>query len=366
MVGRLPHQERYRALDAIRFILASWVAIAHIGPFPLLVNSIESGRLIHLIDRGLKTVVWGTPAVMAFFVISGFCIHMPFRDRDDIPLLRFYARRYLRVTLPMFVALGFLYVLKPGSELWGRHSLFWQGTLWSLLIEEIYYAVYPLTRRVLKRFGWTPVLSVAFAASIVTASCVPKALDWNDLGPLLTAVALYPVWLLGCRLSERAPSLGEQRMSRGEIWRWRFAAWAAMWVAELLNFHLHVARVHTMVFVGAFAALWISKEIIYSGHTDPPRWLQRAGEWSYSLYLIHPAVLSVYEIVMPGGFTKHPRGGWLQMMAMAFIASYVFFFLVENPSHTLAKKISLWPQREPIPVDPGGRSVEGIWSGQAD
>jgi peptidoglycan/LPS O-acetylase OafA/YrhL len=132
--------------------------------------------------------------------------------------------------------------------------VFWQSTLWSLLIEEIYYAVYPLMRRVLKRFGRTPVLSVAFAASIVTARCFPKALSWNDIGPLSTAVVLYPVWLLGCKLSERAPSLGAQRMSRGEIWRWRFAAWAAMWVSELLNLHLHVTRVHTMVFVGAFAA----------------------------------------------------------------------------------------------------------------
>jgi len=38
------------------------------------------------------------------------------------------------------------------------------STLWSLLIEEIYYAGYPPLRRPLRRFGWTPVLSVAFAA----------------------------------------------------------------------------------------------------------------------------------------------------------------------------------------------------------
>jgi hypothetical protein len=120
-------------------------------------------------------------------------------------------------------------------------------------------------------------------------------------------VVLYPVWLLGCKLSERAPSLGAQRMSRGEIWRWRFTAWAAMWVSELLNFHLHVTRVHSMVFAGAFAALWIRKEIIHLRYAEPPRWLQGAGAWSYSLYLIHPAVFTAYAIMVPGGFTGHRR-----------------------------------------------------------
>lgn len=365
MSGSLAKQERYSALDALRFILATWVAIGHLGPFPWFTNPNESGRLIHLMDRGLNTVVWGMPAVMAFFVISGFCIHMPFRDRDHVPLLRFYGRRYLRVTVPMFIALGILYALVPTRPLWGAHSVFWESTLWSLLIEEIYYAVYPLMRRVLKRFGWTPVLSVSFVASIVTASCFPKALDWNDLGPLLTAVVLYPVWLLGCKLSERAPSLGAQRMSRAQIWRWRLAAWVVMWIAELMNFHLHVSQVHTMVFLGAFAALWIRQEITYSRHTDPPRWLASAGAWSYSLYLIHPAVFTVYAMVLPGGFSEHPRGGWLQTMAMTFVASYAFYLLVERPSHLLARRIRLWPSRTPSLVETDEPSAERIQPGQA-
>jgi peptidoglycan/LPS O-acetylase OafA/YrhL len=364
MPGSLAKQERYSALDALRFVLATWVAIGHLGPFPWFINASQTGGLIHIVDRALNTIVWGMPAVMAFFVISGFCIHMPFRDRDDVPLVRFYARRYLRVTVPMLVALGILYLLVPARPLWGAHSVFWESTLWSLLIEEIYYAVYPLLRRALKRFGWTPVLSISFVISIVTASCFPKALDWGDLGPLLTAVVLYPVWLLGARLSERAPSLGAQRMSRAEIWRWRLAVWSVMWVVELMHFHLHVSQVHTMVFFGAFAALWIRKEITYARHVDPPRWLTNAGAWSYSLYLMHPAVFTVYWLVLPGGFTEHPRLGWLQTMAMTFVASYVFYLLVERPSHRLARKIPLWPGHGHSPVDADQQSAERIQPGQ--
>lgn len=363
MSGSLAKQERYNALDALRFFLATWVAIGHLGPFPWFINANQAGGLIHLIDRGLNTIVWGMPAVMAFFVISGFCIHMPFRDRDDVPLLRFYGRRYLRVTVPMLVALGILYALVPGRPLWGAHSVFWESTLWSLLIEEIYYAVYPLMRRTLNRFGWTPVLVVSFVISIATASCFPKAPDWGDLGPLLTAVVLYPVWLLGAKLSERAPSLGAQRMRRAEIWRWRLGTWGVMWIAELLNFHLHVSQVHTMVFFGAFSALWISKEIAYSHHVEPPRWLASAGAWSYSLYLIHPAVFTVYWLVLPNGFTEHPRGGWLQIMAMTFVASYVFYLLVERPSHLLARRIRLWPLQARASVETEAQPAERIQPG---
>ncbi|QGZ54032.1 acyltransferase family protein [Paraburkholderia acidiphila] len=365
MSGDLPNQPRYYALDALRFILASWVAIGHLGPFPFFAGMQDSSRAIHLIDRGINTIVWGMPAVITFFVISGFCVHIPFRDRRKLPLLRFYTRRYLRVTVPMLIALGVIYTMLPNQPLWGRHSVFWDSTLWSLLIEEIYYAVYPLVLQVRRRVGWTPVLCVAFAASIVTASRFPKALSWNDLGPLWTAVVLYPVWLLGCCLAERAASLGERHVSRAGIWRWRFAAWSVMWLAELANFHLHLSQVHTMMFVGIFAAWWLSHEISYSRHTDPPRFLRRAGEWSYSLYLIHPAVLAFYESIEPDRFANHPRLGWLAIMTTVFVASYAFYLVVERPSHALARRIPLRARDATALANPDEAQAERVQIGPA-
>jgi peptidoglycan/LPS O-acetylase OafA/YrhL len=366
MSGDRSGQPRYYALDALRFILASWVAIGHLGPFPLLAGLRDSSRIAHLIDRGLNTVVWGMPAVIAFFVISGFCVHIPFRDGSKLPVLRFYARRYLRVTVPMLIALATFSIMLPHPTLWGKQSVFWYGTLWSLLIEEIYYAVYPLLLVVQRRAGWAPVLWVAFIASIATAACFPKALDWNEIGPLWTAIVLYPVWLLGCRLAERASSVRERHVSRGGIWCWRLAAWCAMWVAEMANFHLHISQVRTMVFVGVVAAWWLSREIAYSRHTDPPRFLRHAGEWSYSLYLIHPCVFAVfYVIVVPGGFTDHPRSGWLLTLATVFIVAYVFYLLVERPSHALARRIPLRPRRETLPTAANEAHPEHIQAGPA-
>jgi len=73
----------YPILDALRFVLALWVAVGHYGMIPLF-GDVDTGTgLWHLFKRGWNTTVFGTPAVIVFFVISGFCIHLPFRRNRE-------------------------------------------------------------------------------------------------------------------------------------------------------------------------------------------------------------------------------------------------------------------------------------------
>lgn len=65
-------------LNALRFVLAFWVAVGHFEMLPLFGDPNTGTGLWHLFKRGWSTVVFGTPAVIVFFVISGFCIHLPF------------------------------------------------------------------------------------------------------------------------------------------------------------------------------------------------------------------------------------------------------------------------------------------------
>src|SRR5580658_5352825 len=134
----LKPRNRYFALDALRFVLAFWVVIGHFRTFPLFGSETHQTGVVRWLARGFDTVVWGPPAVMAFFVISGFCIHYPNRSPGAFPVLMFYGRRYTRILVPVGVALLLMRMLFGAVDVWGASSILWKGTLWSLLCEEIY------------------------------------------------------------------------------------------------------------------------------------------------------------------------------------------------------------------------------------
>ena len=75
--------DRYPVLDALRFVLVFWVAVGHYGMFPLFAAVNESVKFGHFLVHAWNTIVSGTPAVLCFFVISGFCIHLPYRGEGS-------------------------------------------------------------------------------------------------------------------------------------------------------------------------------------------------------------------------------------------------------------------------------------------
>jgi hypothetical protein len=65
-----------RGLDRIRFVLAFWVAFGHFGLVGLPENALRQGKQIYL-RLLIGNVVSAPAAVIAFFVLSGLCIHYP-------------------------------------------------------------------------------------------------------------------------------------------------------------------------------------------------------------------------------------------------------------------------------------------------
>ena len=96
---------RYPILDALRFVLALWVAVGHYGAFPLFAGVDTATRFGRFVTHAWQSVVFGTPAVIVFFVISGFCIHLPFRGDKKLAVGRYYLRRYTRILIPVAGAL---------------------------------------------------------------------------------------------------------------------------------------------------------------------------------------------------------------------------------------------------------------------
>lgn len=337
-------------LDALRFVLAFWVAVGHYQMIPLFGDATTGVGLWHLFKRGWNTVVFGTPAVIVFFVISGFCIHLPFRGNARIDVWRYYLRRYTRILIPVAAALVVYRSMGQHLTLWGEHSILWESPLWSLACEEIYYALYPLLRWLRNIIGWKALLPISFCVSVPIAAQHPHAGNWHEFGPFGTAFMLLPVWLLGCLLAEQGDSLAELKPGIA-IWMWRFLAWLGCWASEMLHFKLHISYTQTMVWFGVLAYFWVRKEIAY-GKTHPPnRYLVGAGAWSYSLYLMH----------VPGGeflgWLHLPSVGrlpeWFLVMTSSLTFSYFFYLLVEHPSHGLARKIKVKVVRQETRVQEG-------------
>lgn len=158
----------YPAFDWLRFILASVVALGHVG---LISHSEITGNL----------------AVQVFFSLSGWLIGGILMKTGLAQLPRFFFNRATRIWIPYFFAVGALYSLSalrdPVTARWLQFLFFdatfthnWfslrpnaaealahmplKGTgngFWSISVEEQFYLVAPLII-VFMRFGRSPVL----------------------------------------------------------------------------------------------------------------------------------------------------------------------------------------------------------------
>ena len=330
----------YAILDALRFVLALWVVMGHFGLPPFFAGADETNYLVRLLSHAYSSTVYGITAVMCFFVISGFCIHLPFRAGETLPVPRFYARRYIRIGIPVLAGVAIFRIAGNHQPLFGSNSMWWSSVLWSLLCEEIYYGFYPLMLWCRRKLGWKWLFAPIFLCSAAMTLTHVHRTTWGDFGPWQTAVILYPVWILGCLLAEQSKDLKPVK-SPAEIWRWRFLVWVCAWICEMLNFKAGVYFPQTMVMFGFIAFLWLRKELSFQveriemGITT--RILAAAGAWSYSLYLMHVPARDIFQRVKLPNFG--PLVNWALSTVFIMAFSYIFYLIVERPSHRFARKV---------------------------
>ena len=322
---------RVRGLDSIRFVLACIVAIGHIGAFPLL-EGIDASARIGWLVRGLYgAAINGPAAVIVFFVISGFCIHYQYRNGESLRLLRYYPRRYLRILVPLAGGIGVAHLV--GITL----PLFDESILWSIVCEEIYYLIYPLLLPMGRRYGWGSLLTISWVLAIAVAWTNPTAGKYPSYGWQLNWLLGLPCWLLGCKLAERSDSLSLP-VSATAIWSCRLVVWFTSGALVGLCFHSPVGYPHTLNYFAILSYFWLQQEIRYFRHVNPPPFLEWGGKWSYSLYLLHvPGNVLYNHLTVPNlGFILN----WSFRFAWTLGCSYVFYLLIEKPSHSFARWVS--------------------------
>lgn len=95
----------YPILDALRFVLALWIAVGHYQILPIFAGIDTAASFGRFVTHAWQSVVFGTPAVIVFFVISGFCIHLPFLGDKTLDVGRYFLHRYTRILIPVAGAL---------------------------------------------------------------------------------------------------------------------------------------------------------------------------------------------------------------------------------------------------------------------
>jgi peptidoglycan/LPS O-acetylase OafA/YrhL len=345
--------DRVGGLDSLRFVCAMWVFFGH-GAAPPLVDAFSKDSRSGLIIRGLYNNLWNGPAaVIVFFVVSGFCIHYPFAETLKRPhLLEFYSRRFLRLLIPVAVAI-------PLSQALGvKLSLFQESVLWSLVAELIYYIIYPALRAV--RLGcrsWTPIILGAYWISYAVVLTNPTAVDYTVYGLALCWLLGLPSWLLGCALAESVRRGSDLPPLRGSIWLWRIGILSAAWVCSALRFHSPIGYPWTLNLFGLLVFAWLRREIAFRRTCPPAPWLEWAGLWSYSIYLMHPVAWSLYGRFFPP--VHNPLLHWACLCCSVLAICYGFYLLVERPGHTIAR----WASRRlrwTLPVEIESKSTDPL------
>lgn len=266
-----------------------------------------------------KYAFTGIPAVFAFFVISGFCIHTPFVNAR-LPVAAFLLARLVRIGIPTLTAFSIARMLGilPYNFVDGF-------ILWSVVCELWYYALYPLFLVVSRRIGWWPMI----VASIVAAYAMMLSIGSDQYGnihvygPWLNWIAGLPAWLLGAALAQ---SLGSNRPKLSNVWLWRgvVACTASALYWATLN---SAAGAYLTMNIFAFLVVgWMLAEI---QNARGRNWLDWVGRWSFSMYLFHIIAANMLESI----------GNTALIVAGALALCYLFFLLVEKPAHGASRYV---------------------------
>lgn len=311
-----------------------------------------------MVDRLYGWSVNGQAAVIGFFIISGLCIHYPNVHKKTFNVISFYCGRVLRLGLPLAVAL--LVVRSTGYDKpqWWLYAI----PVWTLFCEAIYYIIYPLVLRCVRR-GWLPALLVvsiiiSFAMILLQASHREMYFHEGDGGLFFWKVALlaFPCWLSGLLIAEkfaRATPDWHAGLTRKSIWTWRIAAiLLSVPTFPLYRLGLYLGKIKdpilgmpfasqtTLLLYGVFAYFWIKREVAYcntqGGAVSPL--FENFGKASYSLYLVHICVIWNIERFLVGPAFPGHLLNWLLMVIGVHLATFLFYFLVEKPSHKAAQK----------------------------
>lgn len=369
--------DRLRLLDALRGLAALYVVFGHARY--LLHEGLKEGYHLHPDAYGLwgKITVhalgifgWGHEAVILFFVLSGFSIHLRYARENaglgsaaQLNLPRYLWRRGKRLYPPLLLALGLTWGLDSlaaawhwaihpslqsaphdpktllgnlifAMDNWGSTPFSCFGTdtpLWSLRYEAAFYLLYPVLWLINRRHPWIT-CGVALVPALVFALCPDLAATAPGL--LRNPLELLPVWWLGGLLAD----IHTGRIRLPLAWLAGLALLLPLGIrfpgnTEALIPQPYATWLLGLAFFGVIAGTLAWHRILASwrGH----EMLGKLGDCSYTLYVIHMPILAF----IGGWLMSRNPGGHLPVspiwvvpgVGLCILLAWLAHYAVEKP-----------------------------------
>jgi exopolysaccharide production protein ExoZ len=345
--------ERYSTLDFLRGI-----AIVGVVEFHTFIIFIFGGK----VEANIAGV--GVYGVQLFFLVSALtmCMMWDRRKGETDPTARFYIRRLFRIAPPFWLALiGYIALFGSGVSRWSPDGVtvtqifaaaflvhpFWPGTVnaivpggWSIGVEVFFYFWFPI---LIRRMDDPRKLFVAAFALylfnlVVVRTAYGVALR-NYSHPELIGEFLYfqffnqaPIFLIGIALYKFTPGY------------WKFCATIfAVWliVAFVLKYFFQMPSqpYFWLIVFALLIIVWLSLKFEISF-----RPLDRLGELSYSIYLLHFAVIYALEMLFRwADINQHSGLSFFFALQLTLIICWllgtVFSITVEKAAGISAKSV---------------------------
>lgn len=364
---------RIEALDAVRGIAAFLVLLSHL--YVTLPDATQA--VLRLDDTPLSLFVLGRPAVILFFVLSGFVLSLSLLAPRAPGYGAFVVRRICRIYLPFAVAILAAAMAKaaiePGpvpvlSDWFNRN---WTGTvdlphvmahlamlgsgpqmslnnpMWSLVVEMRISLLFPL---LLALVGLRLPMTVAALLLTSLATILIGLSPWLPKQPysgetllqaLLFTAYFVSFFVLGILLAierRRVVALVQRLGPRLRLGLW-LAAIAGLGVYQDIVNGIAAGLIIALTLGSTDAQAWLSRPVL--------QWL---GRISYSLYLTHVVVLLVLLHLLHGVVPTV----WLllALIPLSLAVAHLTYHLVERPAIRLGHRLTR--PRAPVPVGAGG------------
>jgi peptidoglycan/LPS O-acetylase OafA/YrhL len=308
-----------------------------------------------------RLIGWaGQVGVAVFFVVSGFCIRLPMaRALAADPAARLEVRRYLhrrarRILPPYWIAIAAsiaVGLISPIGLLNGSHGPFdvglhlvglqtlWpssinsiNGVFWTIGLEIQFYLAYLLlANRPATPAKGLALLVLALAAYGAASLAFPNPSPWRTAGQIFL-LAMFWQWYLGAVLADLYVRRAEAfaAVPAPVAWAVRIVGFGALFALGLGD--PVVSRVHLVQWTLPLAAALAVVGALMGRRGKAMRGdpLITLGQASYSLYLLHPAVLGLVVLAATTGHWP----AWVSAVAGivgAVAAALVSYRLIERP-----------------------------------
>lgn len=309
------------------------------------------------------------PAVMLFFLVSGFCIHYSYAAFGRSWELKSYSiRRFFRIYPPYLAAVIFgvgielLLRLHFGQEVSPTAKVFQtvfmvqnyspdggqmysNPALWSLPVEVELYLVYPIFYFLLRRceIKWS-MFSVGVVSTAALALLLgPNLHNYNNtqIGDGGHFAVYWIIWCAGALLAEWA--------KREQLPKWQPGLWVVMAFSFILGITVTLLKLMVVIQELVWGGFYFTVMLWGLTQTDPLGFLSTRlkkmflslGLISYSLYLLNYPFFRLCGEIWIELFGAKPANFLIPLFfsVLCIPLAYAFYVGVEAPAHRLARKL---------------------------